>query len=101
MKLNGQQVAKVHDQTGGNPIPENHPLFSDLKDVFGDHTFYVVPDGLCVWETMETSNNGGDVMKAMVVASWTDETKTELMPHDPQPTSLIVTLDDPGPESAA
>lgn len=101
MKLNAQQVAKVHDQTGVKPVPENHPVAEDLKDTFGDHTFYLASEGLYVLESMEPPQDGGQMAKAMVVASWTDESRTELMPHEPQSTTLIVTLDDSGPDPAA
>jgi hypothetical protein len=94
MKLNDEQVAQVFDQTGADPVPENHQAITELRSVFGDHTFYVAPDGLCVWEPMGHSDTGGQVAEAMVVASWADEEKTELQPHDPKPTAIMVKLDE-------
>ncbi len=93
MKLNAQQVAQVSDQTGADPVPEDHPVVSDLKNAFGDHTFYMAPDGLCVWESMGESDTGDEMAKAMVVASWADEEKKELLPHDPKPTAVVVKLE--------
>jgi hypothetical protein len=40
------------------------------------------------------SDTGGQVAEAMVVASWADEEKTELQPHDPKPTAIMVKLDE-------
>lgn len=94
MKLNADQVAQVFDQTGADPVPEDHQAIMDLQTVFGDHTFYVAPDGLCVWEPMGHADTGGQVAEAMVVASWADEEKTQLQPHDPKPTAIVVKLDE-------
>jgi len=93
MRLSAQQVAQVFDQTGADPVPDNHPVVPDLKSAFGDHTFYMAPDGLCVWEPMGQSDTGNEMAKAMVVASWADDEKTELLPHEPKPTAVIVKLD--------
>lgn len=101
MKLTTQQVAQVFDQTGADPVPEDHPVMPGLRNAFGDHTFYMAPDGLCVWESVGDADSGGQMAKAMVVASWTDEGKTELRPHDPHPTAIIVKLDDESPDPAA
>lgn len=93
MKLTAQQMAQVFDQTGADPVPEDHSVMDDLREAFGDHTFYMAPEGLCVWEPVSNADSGSQVATAMIVASWTDEEKTELLPHAPQPTTIVVTLD--------
>ena len=93
MKLSTDQVAQIFEQTGADPVPDNHQAITDLRNVFGDHTFYVAPDGLCVWEEAGHADTGGQVAEAMVVASWADEEKTQLQPHDPKPTAIVVKLD--------
>ena len=91
MKLNARQIAQVRDQTGAGPIPETHPTLPQLQDTFGDHTFYISPNGLCVWE-WDNEDSGAPKAKAMVVASWANDDKTELAPHEPRPTTNVVEL---------
>ncbi len=40
MKLNAVQLQKVEEQFGVEAIPEEDPVTSDLKEAFGDHTFF-------------------------------------------------------------
>lgn len=96
MKLNTQQMAQVFDQTGADPVPEDHQAMADLRNAFGDHTFYMAPDGLCVWEPMGQADTGEQVAEAMVVASWADEEKTQLLAHEPKSTAIVVKLNGDG-----
>jgi hypothetical protein len=41
MKLNAVQLRKIEEQFGVEAIPEEEPVTSDLKEVFGDHTFFL------------------------------------------------------------
>ncbi len=92
MKLSADQIEQVHDKTGVDPIPKNHPSLPELRDGFGDHTFYLDSDGLHIWELTEAAGEEGQVIHAVRVASWTNEEKTSLSPHEPQSSEAIVKL---------
>ena len=92
MKLSADQIEQVHDKTGVDPIPKNHPSLPELQDAFGDHTFYLDSDGLHIWELTEAAGEEGQVIHAVRVASWTNEEKTTLSSHEPQPSETIVKL---------
>ena len=91
MKLNATQINDVEKKLGGFIVPEEHPANSDLKGAFGDHTFFVDGDGLNIVETdAAEEDNVGVVVK---LASWTNEKRTELAPHEPQVRDMTVALD--------
>ena len=48
MKLDAAQLPKVEQQLGVNAIPEEHPIISDPKEVFGDHTFFIDTVGVMI-----------------------------------------------------
>jgi hypothetical protein len=39
MKLNAAQVEQTMNQFEAEVIPDDHPLASELKELFGDHTY--------------------------------------------------------------
>ena len=92
MKLSADQIEQVHDQTGVDPIPDDHLSLPELQDAFGDHTFYLDSDGLHIWEFSEAAGEEGQVIHAVRVASWTNEEKTSLSSHEPQSSVAIVKL---------
>src|SRR3546814_899521 len=51
MRLSNAQIADVKEQTGAEPIPEEHPNLGELREAFGDHTFYLDQTGLHVLES--------------------------------------------------
>ena len=92
MKLNTKQIEQVQTQVGVDPIPEDNPATQNLKDHFGDHTFYLDQNGLHVWEWVDGPESEGQPVTAMRVASWTDEEKKALAPHEPVASGTIVEL---------
>jgi len=88
MKLNDEQAKVVEERTGLQPIPDDNPAMSQLKENFGDHTFYVDDQGLYVLEATEEESDQDDpaAAQAVQIASWTDENKTALQAHEPQAT---------------
>ena len=88
MKLNSTQQAHVEDQLGIEALPEENPAMPKLKEVFGDHTFFVDADGLnVVEEHPEEENTDGVIIK---LASWAED-HTQLRVHEPE--VLPVTVD--------
>ncbi len=83
MKLNSEQVAQVFDQTGADPVPEDHQAITELRSVFGDHTFYVAPDGCACgnrW-VIRTAAPSGEAMGGGVV--WPTRKRRNFSPTTP------------------
>jgi hypothetical protein len=90
MKLSAQQIENVEKNTGLQPVPDDNPAMPQLKENFGDHTFYLDEQGLYV---LETPDDGEEThATAVQVASWVDEQKTALQPHEPMATEAVVKL---------
>ena len=88
MKMEAALQRKVEDELGVEAIPDEHPVMPQLKEVFGDHTFFLGSEGLNIVETDPSQDNSdGKVVK---LASWSED-RTELKGHEPQ--ILPVTID--------
>ncbi|MEX0921311.1 MAG: hypothetical protein WDZ84_00915 [Rhodovibrionaceae bacterium] len=102
MKLSTAQIAEVKEQTGIDPVPEEHPTTPNLKEAFGEHTFFLDTNGLHVLEAAPDEQIEDKQALAVIrVASWTDEERTALAPHEPQVSeaALAVTPDEEGDSS--
>lgn len=83
MKLSPLQIQTIRKKVGAQPIPDNNGLQREFRKTYGDHTFYVDPHGLNYWETVDAEGAEGMRLRAVRVASWTDEKRTELKSHAP------------------
>jgi hypothetical protein len=108
MKLSDGAIERIREDTGADPVPDEHPVHEKLKEHFGDHTFYVDAGGLFVWEPAEAvdaaanegteagagDGDGDGTLRAIAfhVASWSNEEKTTLAPHTPRATNLMLTV---------
>jgi hypothetical protein len=84
MKLSNSQITQIKEHVGADPVPADSAAANSLTRTFGDHTFYVDQSGLHVFEIAgvdETS--GGDRVFPVRIASWTDDKKNSLSPHEP------------------
>ena len=99
MKLNAAQQSHIEDQLGIEALPDENPAMPKLKEVFGDHTFFVDAEGLnVVEEHPEETNPSGVVIK---LASWAED-HTQLRVHEPEVLPVTVELTKGnGPDSAA
>ncbi len=89
MKLNAAQLRKVEEQLGVDAVPEEHPVIPDLKEAFGDHTFFFDTAGLNIVEPNPSpESSSGNVVK---VATWASDERTKLLSHEPE--VLPVTVD--------
>jgi hypothetical protein len=95
MKLSDNQIKAVEENTGLQPVPEDNPAMSQLKENFGEHTFYVDDRGLYVLETAPDDPQQ-DHATAVQVAQWTDENMTALQPHEPKATDAIIKITSEG-----
>ena len=99
MKLSDNQVKAVEEQTGLQPIPEDNPAMDQLKENFGDHTFYVDDRGLYILETPQDDAQQAQAT-AVQVAQWTDENRNALQAHEPQATDAVFSLQPQGDGAA-
>ncbi|HUF86591.1 MAG TPA: hypothetical protein VMM59_04345 [Thermohalobaculum sp.] len=99
MKLNAAQQRTVEDQLGVEALPDENPAMPKLREVFGDHTFFVDAEGLNVVEQHpEEENVSGVVIK---LASWAED-NTQLRVHEPEVLPVKVELaKENGSDSAA
>lgn len=92
MKLNSELVDRTLNQIDAQAVPEDGPLFMRLKDIFGDHTFFLDADGLNIVEPMDGSPQAANVVS---LASWDSAERQSLVPHSPEPTDVVVQLAPP------
>ncbi|MGD9614191.1 MAG: hypothetical protein AB7H90_14305 [Alphaproteobacteria bacterium] len=92
MKLNTALVERTIDQLDADPVPERHPVMPQLKQAFGDHTFFVDTEGLHIIEPGEPNERGEPTGEVVQIARWDDENRTSLSPQPPEPTGIVVVL---------
>jgi hypothetical protein len=85
-------------RTHPNPIrcsgpSDNHPAVPQLNSLFGDHTFFLDSSGLNVLELTETPELESQTGKIVNLAYWSDADLTKLLPHEPEPTGVVVILE--------
>jgi len=94
MKLTSVQVQRTLSQFDARAIPDNHPVISQLSELFGDHTFFLDETGLSIVEPAaeETSQATPQLVRVVKLANWSDEGLTSLSPHEPEPTDDTIEL---------
>jgi len=92
MKLSTDQIAAAKAVLGADPLEEDHPAAPQLKEAFGDKTFYVDTNGLLVFEDTEEP---GTEAELMLVAAWTGEDRNQLGMVEPVQTGIKVDLGAP------
>ena len=89
MKLSTDQIAAAKAVLGADPLEEDHPAAPQLREAFGDKTFYVDTNGLLVFQ--ETEDPGTEA-ELMLVAAWTGEDQNQLGVVEPVETGIKVDL---------
>jgi len=98
MKLTSAQVEKTLTQYQGQPIPESHQLVPPLNERYGNHTFFLDSSGLNIVEPASRAaqemprRDTSPPARVVRLASWSDESCTRLVPHEPEPTDTFVEL---------
>jgi hypothetical protein len=92
MKLNSALVERTLNQFEAQAIPEDHPVAAQLSEVFGEHTFFLDGNGLNIVEPTEPMQAGGQTLRVVNLANWSDANRTSLSPHEPEPTDAIIEL---------
>ena len=93
MRLSPARVEQALDQFEAHVIPEDHPSMPTIKGLWGDHTYFLAPNGLNIVEPIETDDSEVEVAAVVNLADWTDESGTSLAPHEPQTTEVVVEFD--------
>jgi hypothetical protein len=97
MKLNSAQIERTLHQFHAEAIPADHPLVPQLTRMFGDHTYFLDSEGLNIVEPAEVGPQEGDLGVVVSVADWFDGNATQLVPHEPEMTDLVVALGESRP----
>jgi hypothetical protein len=92
MKLTSSQVERTLGQFEAEAIPENHPVVPQLNNLFGEHTFFLDNNGLNIVEPAEGDRAGLQSAKVVNLANWSDATSSGLVPHEPEPTDVVIML---------
>jgi len=92
MKLSSDAVEQTLTQFEAEPLPENHPAVAQLNQIFGDHTYFLDGTGLHIVELTEAKDSGSQQGVVVKLASWSDESRTSLAPHPPEPTNTVIEL---------
>jgi hypothetical protein len=98
MKLNSALVARTLDQFEAQAVPDNHPVMPQLSSLFGDHTFFLDDQGLNIVEPTGATDSGTQTAQVIKLAEWKDTNRNSLVPHEPEATDVIVTLEGDGAE---
>jgi hypothetical protein len=93
MKLTSSQVEQALTQFKAEVIPDDHPMVRNLNELFGVHTYFLDGNGLNVVEPSDDSLAGAPVGMVVNVADWSDARMTSLAPHEPEPTQIVVVLE--------
>jgi hypothetical protein len=95
MKLTATQVTAIEKQTGLKPLPDSAASEAGLAEAFGDQTFYVDPQGVYVFESIENPSGNGDPAMAIQIASVeaTEGEGDEVTVRAMQPRSIELTVD--------
>jgi hypothetical protein len=96
MRLNSEWVERTLAQYPARLVPENDPVVPKLIDMFGDHTFFLDGNGLNIVEPAEPPRDGVQAGRVIELAHWTDARPPKLVPHDPEPTDLVIELEGTG-----
>jgi hypothetical protein len=92
MKLSSEAVEQTLNQFEAEPLPDNHPAVAQLNQIFGDHTYFLDGTGRHILELTEATDSGSQQGVVVKLASWSDESRTSLAPHAPEPTNVVIEL---------
>lgn len=92
MKLTLQQIEKIREHTGLDPISHAESVVEMLEGHFGDHTFYLDEDGLRIWESISEEESPTEKLQGYRIASWAGNARDSLVPHDPVPAGMAIEL---------
>lgn len=93
MRLSRARVEQTLNQFEAHVIPDSHPSMSQIKGLWGDHTYFLAANGLNIVEPLGRRESGLETGKVVNLANWADAGATSLAPHEPEPTEIVVEFD--------
>jgi hypothetical protein len=92
MKLNAAQIEQTLTQLEAEVVPEDNPVMQQLTRLFGEHTYFLDQSGLNIVEPAGPDLQNGHMGVVVNIANWTYEGSTNLAPHEPETTDVLVSL---------
>lgn len=93
MKLTEARIDSAVHQLDAQAVPETHPVMTQLSEMFGDHTFFLDSGGLTIIEPTEDEDENPGAGQVVKLARWLDESRTNLVPQEPEYTEVVIALD--------
>ena len=90
MKLSSEKLRPVLEQIDAEVIPDDHPSLPKLREVFGDHTFFIDDNGLTIIQPLDQHRQTGGLVK---LARWDDADPSYLVAHTPEETDILIKLE--------
>jgi hypothetical protein len=78
------------EQVDAEVIPDDHPSLPKLREVFGDHTFFIDDDGLTIIQPLDQHPQTGGLVK---IARWYNAKPPHLVAHTPENTDVLIKLE--------
>jgi hypothetical protein len=94
MKLSSGGIDRTLIQFKAEVVPTGNSVVEQLRNHFGDHTFFLDGNGLHIVEPGEPHPNGALTGRVVKLASWIDASETSLAPHQRVHTDIVVALDE-------
>ena len=90
MKLSDLHIALVAKRLNVQALDPEDDATKMLVDTFGDHTFYLDPGGLNIFE--HSTSDAGDSLILVKIADWVDGTRTGFQPIEPdiKPVAVLI-----------
>ena len=92
MKMTSEFLQLTAAQLNAQAVPESHPALPQLKELFGDHTFFIDSHGLNIVEPEDHARNGMVVGIVFNIATWSKDSPEHLVTHEPEQTPLEIIL---------
>jgi len=89
MRLSPSRIEQTLSQFEANVLPDSHPAAPKIKELWGDHTYFLAVNGLNIVEPVER-DSGLEAGAVVNIASWSDNKASSLTPHEPQTTEVVV-----------
>ena len=90
MKLSSEKLGSVLEQIEADVIPDDYPSLPKLREVFGDHTFFIDDNSLTIIQPLDQHRQTGELVK---IARWDDADPPHLVAHTPEETDILIKLE--------
>ena len=92
MKLSQAQISRTLSQFRAQVLAEDHPAVAQFCELFGQHTFFLDARGLYVLALLEIPGMEARDGEMISITDWSDADFTKLTTHQPEPTGVVIRL---------